>query len=559
MRSPVSRIPRVIRSDWSSVAAPALDGWRPALTVSVVIPAFQCQPTLDLTLASLSRQTYPADLLEVIVVDDGSDPPLVLPAIRPERTLLVRVGESGESGWGRANALRVGVAHSSGEILHWLDADMVAFPEHVAAQARWHHVLPYAVTLGYKRFVDQAVHGPWPSAEAIVEAVDRGAAGALFGGSRGEPHSYVERYIKQTAQLRIADHLAFRIHTGATAALRREMYDAAGGLDPQLRLGEDTEFGYRLAQAGAVFVPEPHARSWHLGRTNVMRAQQQIARRNHPFLAARIPQLRYLRKVGGTAWPVPLVEVVMVVGDKPLERVRAAVDLVLGGTEQDIRINLVGPWNRLDAGRVPVLTDPRLELRLIAATYRGEPRVRLVTESPVSAFPAPYLLELPAMYGVAPDAIRRLIDLADRHQVGSVCVGPPGGAGFGPPVLLWRTAALSRAQWVRSATESLLDAATSMYGHREVTAAAIGIVDLAGVELRELVGGAPRLSHRGQRRTRWVPTTVDVHDVRSLVMATVVVTWLLGRRLMASLRAPARWRRRTTAQEWALPGVGSEQ
>jgi hypothetical protein len=140
-----------------------------------------------------------------------------------------------------------------------------------------------------------------------------------------------------------------------------------------------------------------------------------------------------------------------------------------------------------------------------------------------------------------------------------VCVGPPGGAGFGPPVLLWRTAALSRAQWVRSATESLLDAATSMYGHREVTAAAIGIVDLAGVELRELVGGAPRLSHRGQRRTRWVPTTVDVHDVRSLVMATVVVTWLLGRRLMASLRAPARWRRRTTAQEWALPGVGSEQ
>ncbi|MGE5827908.1 MAG: glycosyltransferase family 2 protein, partial [Micromonosporaceae bacterium] len=228
------------------MAVPDLDGWRPALTVSVVIPAFQCQPTLDLTLASLRGQTYPADLLEVIVVDDGSDPPLSLPSIRPERTTLLRVEGAG---WGRANALCLGAAHSSGEILHWLDADMVAFPEHVAAQARWHHVVPYAVTLGYKRFVEPAPHQPWPSPDAVADAWSRGAAGNLFGNNPGEPHGYVERYIARTNQLRTADHLAFKIHTGATAALRRELYHAAGGLDSHLRLGEDIEFGYRLAQA----------------------------------------------------------------------------------------------------------------------------------------------------------------------------------------------------------------------------------------------------------------------------------------------------------------------
>ena len=77
-----------------------------------------------------------------------------------------------------------------------------------------------------------------------------------------------------------------------------------------------------------------------------------------------------------------------------------------------------------------VLADPRLELRLIAATYRGEPRVRLVTEPPVSASGAAYLSELPVAYGLAPDALRRLIDLADRHQVGIVRVSTsPGGGG----------------------------------------------------------------------------------------------------------------------------------
>lgn len=443
--------------------------------------------------------------------------------------------------------------HSSGEILHWLDADMIAYPEHVAAQARWQHVLPYAVTLGYKRFVDTAVHGAWPSPERVAEMADRGASAELFGGSAGEPHSYVERYVNQTNQLRTADHHAFKIHVGATAALRRELYDAAGGLDRELRLGEDTEFGYRLAQAGAVFVPEPQARSWHLGPTHVMQAREQVSRYNRLFLADRIPYPRNWRRVGGTSWSVPLAEVVVTVADEPLERVRASVDSVLRGTEHDVRVSLVGPWDQLDNARVRVLSDPRLDLRLIAATYRGEPRVRLVTEPPVSAFPAPYLLELPAAYGLAPDTLRSLIDLADRHQVGLVRVDPaeeepaegeptegePTGvaAETGPAVLLWRTAALGRAHWVRAEGESPVDAVTSVYGQRQVSATAVGVVDLTGFEPRELASGVARLSSGGSRRSGGlVPGMVEVEGVRSLAKATVVVAWLAGRRAKALLR-----------------------
>jgi glycosyltransferase involved in cell wall biosynthesis len=488
------------------------------LSVSVVIPAYQCQPTLDLTLASLSRQTYPADLLEVVVVDDRSDPPLALPSIRPERTTLIRV----DRGWGRANALHTGVEHCRGEILHWLDSDMLAYPDHVAAQARWQHVLPYAVTLGYKRFVELDTHGPWPSPAAIADAWEAGNAAQLFGGRQGEPHSYVERYIAQTDQLRNADHLAFRIHVGATAALTAALYEAAGGFDTDLRLGEDTEFGYRLAQAGAVFVPEPLAKSWHLGRTHVMRAQDQVTRYNRVFLADRVPHPRHWRKVGGPLRTVPLADVVIPVGEQPLERVRAAVDSVLRGSEPDVRVHLVGGWDKLDDARVPVLADRWLDLRLIADAYRGEPRLILANTAPASAFPAAYLLELPGGFGLAPYALRALIDQADRHQVGVVQADTPRGA-----VRLWRTAALGRAGWVAGADESRLATVTAVYGLRGVSAAAVGIVDLES--------GADSSTARG-RRSAIVPGSVEVEGLRSLVRATVVVAWLTCRRLTGWLR-----------------------
>ncbi|MBX6723984.1 MAG: glycosyltransferase family 2 protein, partial [Dactylosporangium sp.] len=144
--------PLVFRNDWSAVTVPPLGAWQPTERVSVVIPAYQCQASLDLTLASLADQTYPADLLEVVVVDDGSEPALVLPPRRPATTRLVRVSDH-STGTGIANACNVGMRQATGDILLRLDADMVVYPEHVEAHARWHHALPYAVTLGTKLFV----------------------------------------------------------------------------------------------------------------------------------------------------------------------------------------------------------------------------------------------------------------------------------------------------------------------------------------------------------------------------------------------------------------------
>lgn len=501
--APMPGTVRIVRNDWSPLRVPGLGRWRPTRTVSVVVPAHECQSTLDLTLAALARQTYPAHLLEVVVVDDGSRPPLELPKIRPEHCRLVRVS----GGWGRANALRLGAERSDGEIIHWLDADMVTYPEHVEAQARWHHELGYAVTLGWKRFVD----GPWPSADEVADACGEGRADRLFAGRRVERHEFVEGVIARTDQLRAADHLAFMVHAGATAALRRELYEAAGGMDPRLRLGEDTELGYRLAQAGAVFIPEPQARSWHLGSTHMMRHRAALQRYNRPFLADRMPLPRWLRDTGG-AGTVPLVTAVVRADGQALEPVRATVDSLLRSEERDVRVLLVGPWSTLTDQRVAVLADPQLDLRLLAATYGSDPRVRLAGREPDSIFPSPYLLRVPAGHPLAPAAVRRLVEYADRERLGLVRSGDG--------VELWRTAAVGRAAWVRRDGEALADVVSEVYG-----------------------AGAPA----GDLAARWLPASVEVAGVRSLARATRVVGRLAARRGGARLRRLARARGRWRA------------
>ena len=44
-----------------------MGGWRPMQRVTVVLPCYQGQEALDLTFAGLVAQTYPLDLLEVVV------------------------------------------------------------------------------------------------------------------------------------------------------------------------------------------------------------------------------------------------------------------------------------------------------------------------------------------------------------------------------------------------------------------------------------------------------------------------------------------------------------
>jgi GT2 family glycosyltransferase len=465
------------------------------MTVSVIIPAFGNQEVLDLTLAGLAGQTYPSELLEVIVVDDGSEPPLRLPEIRPDNCRLLRI-PSDVQAWGSHNARQYAAAHSSGEIIVWLDSDIVTYPDHIEAQVRWQHLLADAVTIGYKRFIDaELATGITP--EHALSMSELGKMDQLFPLEDSVGHEWIERPFDRTNLLRTGNHLVFRFVVGASGAARRTLFDAAGGFNTTLRLGGDTELGYRLGQRGAVFIPVPEARSWHIGLTRMVQSRAAVMRYNSAFIPHLMPlPTTYRRLASGRTWPIPLVTAQVVVGDASFDVTRACVDRLLSCSEEDLRVELVGDWGRLRDERRSLLDDPDLELRLIQANYVGDPRVRLRTEPVTSAYPSPYLVNVSPHWGVAYGTVSTLIRKLNREQDPVGLIRVRAGADRAEVMALWRTSAVERALRALRPGEELTEVVDEVYGVRSIPAAELTIIDLSGLPVEEL--GPPDWRHRPQ-------------------------------------------------------------
>jgi glycosyltransferase involved in cell wall biosynthesis len=452
--------PRARRNDYSVLQPPAIGEWTPTLSVSVVIPAHGHQEKLDLVLASLSAQSYPAHLMEVIVVDDGTPEPLRLPPVRPENTRLIT---SAPGGWGSAHAVNSGVAVSSGQVVLRLDADMLVYRDHVESQMRWHHLVDYGVALGHKMFVDFDPKAM--TAEYVAAEVREGRADQLFDRESADPH-WVEQTIDGKDKLRTADRLAYKVFIGATGSLHRTLFDAAGGLNGELVLGGDSEFAYRVSQQGALFVPDLDTSSWHLGRTQMQTRRDAGTRYRAPFVANRVPDFHLRRKRPDRQWEVPLVDVVMDVDGATLEDVDTTASALLSGTTPDIRLWLVGPWDVLDEGRRSPLDEERLDLRLIRETFRGDPRVRLVEDAPDHDPLVNFQLRVPAGPALRERAVVELVDMANKNKAGLLCSPVPGATRGDGVMRLERIAAYARARhlWPEATSEELDRRVEEVYG-----------------------------------------------------------------------------------------------
>ncbi|MET9779999.1 glycosyltransferase family 2 protein [Nocardiopsis alba] len=444
----MSAQPRVRRNDHAVLSPPPLGGWEPSLSVSVVVPAHGGSEKLALVLASLAAQSYPAHLMEVVVVDDGSPEPLVLPRVRPENTRLV---VSAEGGWGSAHAVNTGVGVSSGQVVLRLDADMLVYREHVESQMRWHHLIDYGVALGHKLFVDFDPAAMTP--EYVRDEVAAGRADRLFDRDSADPH-WVERLIGQHDRLRTAGRLSYKVFIGATGSLHRSLFDAAGGMAPELVLGGDTEFAYRVAQQGAVFVPDLDTSSWHLGRSQMQTRRDAGTRYRSPYVSNRVPDFHLRRKRPDRQWEVPLVDVVVDTAERTLEEVDTTVSALLDGSTPDLRLWLLGPWSRLNDERRRPLDDELLDPRLIHETFRGDPRVRFVEEPPETDPRVPFRLFLGGGPALGSTAVADLVKEIDKEGAGLLCAPLPGATRAGDGLLrLERGSAYARARHLEPEAE----------------------------------------------------------------------------------------------------------
>ena len=198
------------------------------IEISVVVPTRNRLEKLNQTLSSLAKQTLDPARYEVLVVDDGSEPPIQLPTRGPtERFRVLRIMH-GE----RSAARNHGATVATGEFLAFVDDDMILAPvfleAHRAAQRQW----PGALAVGAVSLPEEVVGTPFGRFRADLE-------------TRGVPH---QRGVV----------IQPNFCTATNMSLSKEGFLALGGFDPDLVSAEDQDLALRhSARGGAiVFIPE---------------------------------------------------------------------------------------------------------------------------------------------------------------------------------------------------------------------------------------------------------------------------------------------------------------
>ena len=254
-------------------------------TLSVVVPARNRLPLLRYLLASLEAQEAPPADHELVVVDDASSDGTVawLTEQQPGCSLTVvplpvQVG--------RARARNAGLAAAGGDVVLFLDADVLAPPTLLGSHRRqqaagsccvtghpwfWREVCTWRFARPAGPRLDPQLLADWP-------AFERWAGGPL-----APPGAHPQRAHPAAAP--------FLWCVTRDLSVRRAVAREVGGFCPDFRgYGlEDWEFGYRLAAAGVSILGDPAAAVWHQAHPPLDRAAGDLAR-NYAVFLARHPE-----------------------------------------------------------------------------------------------------------------------------------------------------------------------------------------------------------------------------------------------------------------------------
>lgn len=193
-------------------------------SVSVIIPAFNNEKTIGQTLEGLKNIDYPADKIEIIVVNDASTDRTAEVAARYQCQVVQR-----QKRGGCAAAKNTGVEYAKNEIIAFIDAD-------VMVTKNWLKEL-------VAPFKDSAV----------------GATGGRLK-NKLRMNNTLERFIELDHFYRTRKEDTVSA-PGSNSAYRREVLEVVGKLDPYI--GEDPDLPYRVHSHGYRIVYTEKAVVYH--------------------------------------------------------------------------------------------------------------------------------------------------------------------------------------------------------------------------------------------------------------------------------------------------------
>lgn len=211
------------------------------MRLSVIIPTCNRANHLRTTLGAIENQTASRDDFEVIVVDDGSEEPDLRATRKLVGSYKYRFLEKKHGGL--ASARNLGADHAKGDILYFLDDDVIpganTFKQHFESHEHESGPLVVIGSLPFSKDIPLS---------SFIWYLKKSSHFDLY----RDPHKYPGGRPPLPPM-------------NGNSSIARDLFFEIGKYDESFcgYGGEDLELGYRLAKTGARFVYNPHAVGYH--------------------------------------------------------------------------------------------------------------------------------------------------------------------------------------------------------------------------------------------------------------------------------------------------------
>ena len=222
-------------------------------SVSVIIPCRNEEKTIHLVLDAIYTQTYPRDLLQVVIADGFSEDRtraeiISFQSSHPDLEVLVvdnpqRIIPAG---------LNAAIRASNGDLIVRMDAHSIPNPDYVALCVDAH-----------ERNVAQNVGGVWDIQPGKDTWMARSIAAAA-----GNPLAVGDAHYRYTDKAAYVDTVPY-------GSYKRDLFDQNGLFDETLLANEDYELNTRIIQSGGKVWLDPKIRCSYIARSNLRALSKQ--------------------------------------------------------------------------------------------------------------------------------------------------------------------------------------------------------------------------------------------------------------------------------------------
>lgn len=268
------------------------------LFVSVVIPFHRGFDLLEKTVASLTQQSYPKDLFEVVIIADANHSDAKSIVDRYRNHISTNLVTLFNDKWGPATSRNAGIQFAKGDVIISLDCDMICPPTYLDLHMKWFHQSSKIATIGLRKYVNA---GSLRSEDIIRDFQMVTSLPDICSISNTKLGA---RRDKRVLELENLDHHPFPgncFHGGNVAYWRDDAIDI-GLWDEDFNGNygyEDIDFGQRLFENGVSLVFENGATTYHQESNFVSYSERQRGLSINRFkLYERFPELgRFRREV----------------------------------------------------------------------------------------------------------------------------------------------------------------------------------------------------------------------------------------------------------------------